>query len=257
MTAEWYYAEATGAAGPFAPEEIFRRILLERGGAHFVWRETMPQWLDARDVPTFAAAFTPAMQAAPAGDLPQETPKETPKDAPKDVRRALARRARQELLSYAAVTAYLMVWFMALLFYKASVLHAVGVEFAPFGLALVKALILGKFILVLEALKIGDQDKHPAVFAVAIVKKALIFTALLVALSIGEEVVMGYAHGRSAHDSLKEVGGGSAPQALAASILMFLVLLPYLAFRRLAHVYGELPEVIFTRRLPASHGEAD
>jgi hypothetical protein len=42
------------------------------------------------------------------------------------------------------------------MFYKATILGSVGIQFAPFGLAAVKALILGKFILVMEDLKIGE-----------------------------------------------------------------------------------------------------
>ena len=36
---------------------------------------------------------------------------------------------------------------------------------------------------------------------------------------------------------------------------MFLVLLPYLAFRLLAFTFGELPELLFTRRSPEKRRE--
>jgi hypothetical protein len=38
---------------------------------------------------------------------------------------------------------------------------------------------------------------------------------------------------------LGEIGGGTIPQAIATGVLMFLVLLPYLAFRRLALTFGD------------------
>ncbi|ARN83814.1 hypothetical protein B1812_19395 [Methylocystis bryophila] len=162
----------------------------------------------------------------------------------------LAQRARHELIAYLSVSAYLMVWFSAVLFYKSTVLRSVGIEFAPFALAAVKALILGKFILVLEAFKIGEKDQRSDLLIVGILKKALLFTLALFALTIVEEVVVGYIHGRKVAEVLSEFGGNRALQSLAAAILVFLVLLPYLAFRRLALVFGDLPELLFTHRSP-------
>jgi hypothetical protein len=59
---------------------------------------------------------------------------------------SLSQRLRQELIEYLIVSAYLYVSFSALIFYKATVLRSDGIEFATFGIAIVKALILGKFI---------------------------------------------------------------------------------------------------------------
>jgi hypothetical protein len=75
-------------------------------------------------------------------------------------------------------------------------------------------------------------------------------------LSIVEEVVVGHFHGRGVREVLGEIVGGTMPQAIATGVLMFLVLLPYLAFRRLALTFGELPELLFTRRSPEKGGRA-
>src|SRR5262249_26336497 len=100
----------------------------------------------------------------------------------------LAQRARHEVIAYLAVSGYLLIWFSAVVFYKATILGSVGIQFAPFGLAAVKALILGKFILVMEDLKIGEGKESGGILAVEILKKALLFTLLLFVLSIVEEV---------------------------------------------------------------------
>jgi len=168
----------------------------------------------------------------------------------------LAQRARHEVIAYLAISGYLLVWFSAVMFYKATILGSIGIEFAPFGLAAVKALILGKFILVMEDLKIGEGKESGGILAVEILKKALLFTLLLFVLSIVEEVVVGHFHGRGVREVLGEIGGGTMPQAIATGVLMFLVLLPYLAFRRLAFTFGELPELLFTRRSPEKGGKS-
>ena len=67
----------------------------------------------------------------------------------------LRTRARNELIEYLAIASYLAVCFGALLFYKAAILETDGIDTVRIGLAIVKALILGKFVLILESLKVG------------------------------------------------------------------------------------------------------
>ncbi len=252
MADEWFYAEDGETVGPVSVEALARRIELAGDEPHFVWAPGMPQWVDARTLPQFAArSARPARAVASTGAPAQKAAQPAkPREAaqPAKPRGKLVERARHEFISYLAVSAYLLIWFVALLFYKSTILRSVGVEFAPFGVAVVKALILGKFIVVLEAVKLGEREGSEAILIVQIVTRALIFTVALVIISILEEVVVGHFHGRSLSQSLSEIGGGSLLQLLANALLMFLVLVPYLAFRKLALQFGELPEFLFTRR---------
>jgi len=255
MADEWYYAENGESFGPLSGDEMLKRIGQGGDEPFYVWREGMAQWTDAREAPEFSAArrksrMRPAL-------LLQATQQAIAKGRQTLAQQKLGERARHELIAYLAVSAYLLVWFSAVLFYKSTILRSVGIEFAPFALAAVKALILGKFILVLEAFQIGERGKQGSLLIVDILKKALLFTLALFALSILEEIVVGHFHGREAAEVVREIGGGSALQALALAILMFLVLLPYLAFRRIALVFGDLPELLFTLRPPEKpKGEA-
>jgi hypothetical protein len=228
MADQWYYADGGETFGPVDAGEIIERV---KQRPLLVWSPGMQEWTDARRIPQFA-------------------PKRPSDAGGKTVLggKSLARRARHELISYLAVSGYLMIWFCAVLFYKAAVLRSVGVEFAPFGIAIAKALILGKFMLVLEALKLGERKDGAEMLIVGIAKKALLFTIALFLMTVAEEVVVGLFHGRGPRDALGGIGGGSFTQAGAAAVLMFLVLLPYLAFRRLALEIGELPELLFSRR---------
>ena len=111
-------------------------------------------------------------------------------------------------MQYLVVSAYLYVCFGVILLYKASVLHGQGIQFAPFGLAIVKALILGKFILIGLALKVGERET-PRRLLFDILVKSLAFFLLLVALSIVEEICVGLLHGRAVHDVLAGLAGGT------------------------------------------------
>ncbi len=243
MDSEWRYLEDGEILGPLSTAEIRRRLATAEHQPHFVWQEGMADWVDARDLPQFSAASlvensADALKVAPLAQ----------RQAQQREHKSLGQRARHELIAYLAVSGYLLIWFSAVMFYKSTVLGSVGIQFAPFGLAAVKALILGKFILVLEALKIGDRKKGGQVLAIEIIREALLFTLVLILLSVLEELIVGHFHGREARAVLSEMGGGTIPQAVATSILMFLVLLPYLAFRRLAMMHGELPELLFKRQ---------
>jgi hypothetical protein len=150
----------------------------------------------------------------------------------------LAQKARREMIRYLAISTYLYVYFGALLFYKASILQSQGVEFAAYGLALGKALILGKFILAAHALKIGDRNK-PSRLALEIVWKSFLFALLLIVLSVIEELIVGFFHGRRAQVILSEIAGGTLMQVLATSLLILLIMIPYFAIREISARLGE------------------
>jgi hypothetical protein len=48
----------------------------------------------------------------------------------------------------------------------------------------------------------------------------------------------GYQHHHAFADSIAEIGGGTLHQAIATSIILLLILIPFFAFRSLAEVVG-------------------
>jgi hypothetical protein len=150
----------------------------------------------------------------------------------------LAQKAKRELVRYLAISSYLYVCFGALLFYKAAILHAEGIPYAAFGVAVAKALILGKFMLLAETFHFGERARGGRA-AVQILIKSLMFALLLIVLSFIEEVIVGLAHGEKALDVALGFGGGTWPQALATTLLMVLVMVPYFAFGEISATMGE------------------
>jgi hypothetical protein len=143
---------------------------------------------------------------------------------------SLKERAREELLNYAIVAAYLYVCFGAILLYKTALLREEGLAFLPHGLAAVKALILGKFILIGEAAGVGTRLQHRSL-GVAIAVRTALFFVLLLALTAAEELLVGRAHGRSFAETLDEVRDHAGLEMLAKSLLMLLILIPLIAFK--------------------------
>jgi hypothetical protein len=235
MEANWYYSENGNALGPMSAKEIASRIRQAKNEQHFVWIEGMAEWTDASTVPEFSAALQ-AGGTALASDAEAGAGM---KGASAAEKATLAQRARRELYEFLVVSSYLFVCFGALIFYKASILHGEGIEFTVFGLAIVKALILGKFLLLLEALKIGEDKKHARSALANILTKSLLFSLLLFAMTVVEELIVGHFHGKASREVLTEIAGGTWQQAVAVAILLFLILIPFFGYQEIAARLGK------------------
>jgi len=84
-SAQWYYRYNESRVGPVSTEEMRRRVAAGHcTGATLVWREGMPDWTPAADVPGLLAAASDD----------QETPSAPIEAAPPEVRAAPPRRQR-------------------------------------------------------------------------------------------------------------------------------------------------------------------
>ena len=147
-------------------------------------------------------------------------------------------RVIHELRELTIITGYLFVCFAAVLQLKASVLHAHEALLAPLGFAAVKAVICAKFMVLGSAFHIGGRVTRPPLIWPTLYR-AFAFLILLIVLNVLEEAVVGLIHGRATRDTLTELAGGSWDQVIATSFVMFLILIPYFAFRALGDVIGE------------------
>jgi len=147
-------------------------------------------------------------------------------------------RLRHELVEYASISVYLYVCFGAVLLYKSAILLAQGVSYAPYGLAAVKALILAKFMLLGRAARLGDRYRDRRVIYV-ILHKSLLFLLLLFVLSEIEEAVTGILHSRGADTVLAGLGGTLLWQTIATTLMMWLILIPYITVTEVSAVLGE------------------
>ena len=162
----------------------------------------------------------------------------------------LQQRATHEIKELLILTVYLYITLGAVIAVKTAVLHTEGIEFAPWGVAIVKALVLAKFILVGDAMKIGEGHTGPLIWPT--LHKAFGFLLLLVILTIIEDAVVGLFHHRSIGDSLGDLVGARLEETLAGYLIMLLVLIPYFAFQVLDDALGKgrLVRMFFIEREP-------
>jgi hypothetical protein len=164
----------------------------------------------------------------------------------------LHQRAMRELKELAIISAYLYITIGAVIMMKTAVLRTEGgVEFIPWGIAIVKAVVLGKFVLLGNMVHVGGRDiSGPLIWPT--LRRAFAFLVLLVVLTIIEEAVVGLFHGRSIAASLGKLFGARLEETLAGYLIMLLVLIPFFAFRVLSEALGEgrLERMFFIAREP-------
>src|ERR1700710_571762 len=98
----------------------------------------------------------------------------------------LRQRAMHELKEFVVLALYLYICFGAVILMKTAVLHTVGIEVAPWGIAIVKALVLAKFMLIGFAVKFGEGNSTGPLIWPAM-KMAFTFLGLLIVMTIIEE----------------------------------------------------------------------
>jgi hypothetical protein len=159
----------------------------------------------------------------------------------------LHQRAMHELKQLVIISLYLYIALGSVLVLKTAVLHDQGVAFTPWGIAIVKAVVLAKFMLVGNALKIGERTTGPLIWPT--LHKACGFLVLLIIMTIIEEAVVGLFHHQSIAASLGELFGSRLQETLAGYLIMLLILIPYFGFRVLDEALGEgrLTRMFFSR----------
>ncbi|MHB2166539.1 DUF4339 domain-containing protein [Alsobacter sp. R-9] len=223
MESHWFVARHGDVVGPMALGEVAAMVEADPDGDLLVWADGFSAWCRPADVPALRTIGAPGSGAHAAGEHHE----------------SLADRARHELAAYAVIVAYLYVCFGALLLYKSAVLSHAGVSFVPLGIAAIKALVLGKFLLLLHSARVGERMGRGSRPIVAIARQALLFATLLVLLTVIEELVVGTIHGKSVGMIMSELADGSLMEAAVTSLLMVLVLTPYFALREINSELGD------------------
>jgi hypothetical protein len=131
-------------------------------------------------------------------------------------------RIKTELREFAILAVYLFIPFTALAAFKAAVLEAHGISFAPWIFAAIKAIVSAKFLLIGRMFGLGDGLARNYPLILSTLYRSLVFLIVLFILSAVEEILIGQHRGESVVDSFMSIGGGTLWQVVAASVIMFL-----------------------------------
>ena len=161
----------------------------------------------------------------------------------------LRQRATSELKELVVLTCYLYVTLGVVIVMKTAVLHSYGIHSVLWGVAIVKALVLAKFILIGRAMKLGERRTTGPLIWPTLYRTAA-FLILLIIMTLLEQIIVGLFHHRSVAQSLSELAGPRLEETIAGILVVLLVLIPYFAFHVLDEVLGEgtLKRMFFVNR---------
>ena len=149
----------------------------------------------------------------------------------------LKERAIEELRTFKLVAGYLFVCFAVLMFYESTLPGGAEAGAFSLGTAAIKAAIVAKFLLLGQALGVGEKARvtrvGPAIFA-----KSVQLLLLVIVLSVAEELLVGRFHGISFGATLADYENRSLAHMLAKSLVVLLVLLPLIATREFSRTLG-------------------
>jgi hypothetical protein len=150
---------------------------------------------------------------------------------------SLKERFWEEMRKFAFVAVYLYICFSVLLLWKAAILQEQGTSYLPYGVALVKALVLGKFILIGDAIKLGTKRMGPTVLH-RILQRTLVMLLMLLAFTAIEEWLVGWYHGNTLAQTVTDYLSLSWMEILAPNLIMLLILIPLMAASELRKSLG-------------------
>jgi hypothetical protein len=163
--------------------------------------------------------------------------------------RTLKEKAYQQLKEFLLIALYLWLVLGLLIVYKSVVLAEYHIDFAHHGLALINAVALAKVMLVAKDLHMGERfDEAPLIYPTLL--KSALFTVVLACFKLLEEAVVGFYHQESFRQSIAHLGGGTWKGILTLTVLLFVVLIPFVGFGELQRVLGagKLTQVFFHPR---------
>lgn len=145
---------------------------------------------------------------------------------------------KEMLVKAFILTSYLGAWFCALVFLSNSILEIDDIPYIGFGVAIVKAAVSAKFMIMgLELFPLPINKGSSLIFGV--LRRSVVYVLVVVALSYLFSGIEGYFHHKGFMDSLHEFAGGSFRRLLALSITYWLIIVPYLAFTAFEELIGE------------------
>jgi hypothetical protein len=146
-------------------------------------------------------------------------------------------RVANEFESFLAIAAYLWVLLAVLQLHRGMILMSYGISYSYLEgmmFALVNALVLGKFMLIAEALHAAGRWRIKTLLYSTLFRSAVL-AAILVACHLLEEGIVAVWRGRSFWGGPKMNLIGF----LSLGLIAFVVLIPFSAFRELQSVIGK------------------
>jgi hypothetical protein len=157
-------------------------------------------------------------------------------------------RLANEVTRFGLMFVYLWLVFGLFVLFERIVRGQMGLGYQSQGFALINALVLAKVMLIAEDLNLGRwMRRRPLAYAA--MGEAALFATVFIAFHILERLIVGLLHGSTLVGSAPVFGQGGFVGLVTVAAIMFVVLIPYFAFRDIGRALGpgELSRLLFSR----------
>jgi hypothetical protein len=144
-------------------------------------------------------------------------------------------KAKHELKELLTIFIYLAFFFCALITYDMFLLNEYHIKQWDYAFALINALVITKVIMIGEYAKLGKRYEAGTLFVSAI-WKAFVFSLLVFAFHVVEEVIKRLIHGADMATASRNI---RFDELAGRSIVVFCTFIPLFAFREFRRVMGE------------------
>ena len=161
----------------------------------------------------------------------------------------LKQKAKHELVEYALNVVYLAIVFAAFTWYRRLILASYDITYTNYWVALIEALILGKVVMIGGIFRLGRSlEDKPLIYSS--LYKTAVFSLFCAVFTVAEHTVVGLWKGGGPAAGLHEKAAKGHHEILAGTLMLFVSLFPYFAFRELGRAFGRdrLREIFFLSR---------
>lgn len=156
-------------------------------------------------------------------------------------KRKIKETAIAETKRFIAIALYIWLLLSVFELHRLAVLrglHLKALADYRFGLAALNAVVLGKVIVIGQALRAGRQlSEKPLIYPILL--KSALFALLLICFQIVEETVSGMVRGKSLAASTSQLGGGGLEGAVLVGVMACVALIPFFFFTEMQMVIGK------------------
>jgi hypothetical protein len=151
----------------------------------------------------------------------------TPNPPIKEVKESLRHRIKDEFVQASLLALYFAAWFCAIAFFSFALLREAAIPISPFGLAIIKAGICAKFMLIGKAMFPLRVEANRGLVK-SLFWHSIAYLGVVIALSFAESGIDGLLHGKSFLESVSSFGHGDPVYIAALSLMYWLIVWPYL-----------------------------
>ena len=151
---------------------------------------------------------------------------------------SLRHRIKDEFVQASLLALYFAAWFCAIAFFTFAVLREEAIPITPFGLAIIKAALCAKFMMLGKAIFSLKVDANRGLIK-TIFWHSIVYLLIVIALSFLESGIDGLLHGKSFLESIASFGRGDPIYITSIAIMYWLILWPYLILLGLQQSMGD------------------